>query len=293
MSSPTSPRLRSCRSGRPARRPVQSLAPGGWFCHTCLRALVEHSLCSLQGPSMGARTFDRPTTHIRRLKRSVASYCQPKPAARCRLRRPVPPACAGVRASTGSQAVARPRPISQRWVARPPAGIAASGHRKNQGCRAWEPTCTSTTLAGDRRFGRNHRHASCCRRPTGHPTSMSRVRHRAGGLPLTRGCGAFARATVGTWGRPSTCGPGPKSLPTSVGASGSRNPPRVDGARSTVAGRPLPNPTHEQGLSPSCTLSSPLAAGVGPPVTPGIAPGGSRVRNTPNGRAAREGVLQK
>jgi len=63
MSSPTSPRLRSCRSGRPARRPVRSVAPGGWFCHTCLRALVERSLCSLQGPSTGARTFDRPTTH--------------------------------------------------------------------------------------------------------------------------------------------------------------------------------------------------------------------------------------
>jgi len=63
MSSPTSPRLRYCRSGRPARRPVRSLALYGWFCHTRMRALVERCLCSIQGPSMSARTFDRPTTH--------------------------------------------------------------------------------------------------------------------------------------------------------------------------------------------------------------------------------------
>lgn len=63
MSSPTSPRPRSCRSGRPARRPVQSLALCGWFCHTHMRALVERCLCSIHGPSMSARTFDRPTTH--------------------------------------------------------------------------------------------------------------------------------------------------------------------------------------------------------------------------------------
>lgn len=41
---------------------MQSLASGEWFCHTRLRALVERFLCSLQGPSMRARTFDRPTT---------------------------------------------------------------------------------------------------------------------------------------------------------------------------------------------------------------------------------------
>jgi hypothetical protein len=205
----------------------------------------------------------------------------------------VPSACAEVQASTGPRRlpalahIAAPGSLVRRPVSLPvgigEARAAVPGNR-----RAHQ---ASLRMTYD--FGRNHRHASRCRRPTGHPASTSRVRHHAGGLPLTRGCGALARAAFGTWGRSSTCGPGPKSLPTPAGANGGRNPPRVEGARSTVAGRPLPNPTHEQGLSPSCTLASPLAAGVGPPVTPGIAPGGSRVRNTPSGRAAREGMLQK
>lgn len=132
MSSPTSPRLRSCRSGRPARRPVQSLAPGGWFCHTCLRALVERSLCSLQGPSMGARTFDRPTTHptsekVRHLVMPAeASGAVPsQEAGATRLRR-------GPHLDR-AQAVAHLRLSSQRKVAPPPAGIAASGHRAGPG----------------------------------------------------------------------------------------------------------------------------------------------------------------
>lgn len=170
MSSPTSPRLRSCRSGRPARRPVRSLALRGWFCHTHMRALVERFLCSIQGPSMGARTFDRPTTHptsekVRRLV-MPAKADSPVPsqeAGAASLRRGP---CLD-RASGGCPPVAH---IAARAF-RPPAGIAAGGHRRVQRCRAWEPTFTPATLAGDRCFGRDHQHASCCRRPTGHPAA--------------------------------------------------------------------------------------------------------------------------
>lgn len=206
----------------------------------------------------------------------------------------VPPACAGVHASTEPQAVARPWLTSQRGNSHPPAGITAGGHRRVQGCRAWEPTYTPATLAGDRCFGRDHQHASCCRRPTGHPAADVEGTTSRGRLAFDQGMRGVSRELRSAHGaNEAPVAQDRRSLPTPVGASGGRNPPRVEGARSTVAGRPLPNPTHEQGLSPSCTLSSPLAAGVGPPATPGIAPGGSRVRNTPNGRAAREGVLQK
>jgi len=170
ISSPTSPRLRSCRSGRPARRPVQSLTLYGWFCHTRMRALVEPFLCSIQGPSMSARTFDRPTTHptsekVRRLvmPAEASSAVPSQEAGATRLRRGP---CLD-RAPDGCPPVAH---IAARDL-HPPADIAAGGHRGVQGCRAWEPTCSPATLAGDRCLGRDHQHASCCRRPTGHPAA--------------------------------------------------------------------------------------------------------------------------
>jgi hypothetical protein len=167
MSSPTSTRLRTCRSGRPPRRPARSLAASGWFCHTRCCALVE--LPSLhQGPAAEARTSRRPTdcgasSHGPHLD-------QPAEAGGGSLTgRPVPPARAGVRASTTHRTVARQVRTSRR---RPP--VITCRHRCRGVPPGREPPCPgvdvlTTPPRGGWSLGRNHRHASCCRRPAGRP----------------------------------------------------------------------------------------------------------------------------